>query len=978
MKHLLQVFLTGLMMTLSSVQVCHAQWASLGPAAGITVNVGETKSLTIDYGDGITDHSWSIPLDGVYSHSYPGGLSSSKTIYITGVRKGTSYVRIKLWRGSSLWDDHTCNIYVTEPDPTSITLNSTSVSLVVDETKQLTATVLPEDASQSVTWSVYSGSDVASVSSSGLVTAKTAGTAIIRATSSVKSSVYRDCTVTVTEAPLNPGSWSGNILTIGDNATNSTNNLPYSNYWKYSTVQMLYTPTEIGKSGTINSIAFKVANSASFATSEVKVYLGHKSSKFSGISDYVSSSNLTLVYSGSPTLGQAIGWETLTFNQGSFRYNGTDNLIVVVTKKATSYNTSMKYYCYTGSGYTLYRGSDSTTDYGDVTNTSSYSTSTNRPAIRMVFEVVSPTSISLNTTNVNLAVGGTKQLTATVKPNDASQSVTWSVEEGSDIVSVNSSGLVTANAVGTAKIRATSSVNSSVYKDCTVTVTVPATSLSLNNTSLNLELGETAQLTATVLPNEAYQGVNWSTGYSSVASVSSSGLVTADAVGTATIKATSVTNSSVYSQCTVTVTEPALKPGTWSDDTLTIGDDATGSSYSVPYYNYFKYSTVQTLYTPTEIGKSGTIKSIAFKVANAVSFATTEVNVYLGHKAGTFSGKSDYVSSDDLTLVYSGSPTLGQTLGWETLTFNQGLFTYNGIDNLVVVVTKKSSIYIVSSTNILRYYCNFGTGYTLCRASDGTEDIANVSNTSNSYSTSKYRPAIRMEIEAEDWEDTDISLLENAIYIEPFSARVGDNVQTEICLKNAEAATAYVFELVLPEGITVAKNETGKYMDELSGRHNDHTRTFNYKGNNTYAFSTLSGSSEELTGNDGAIRLVTLYVDESLAEGAYPIQIKNASYSKPNGTLVTMPNTTTSVTVEDYMIGDVNGNGGVDIGDAVSIVNYLVGKETSTFIIKAADTNKNGQIDIGDAVTIVNFLVGKTESLDSVLSVKKRDEIEPQ
>ena len=79
----------------------------------------------------------------------------------------------------------------------------------------------------------------------------------------------------------------------------------------------------------------------------------------------------------------------------------------------------------------------------------------------------------------------------------------------------------------------------------------------------------------------------------------------------------------------------------------------------------------------------------------------------------------------------------------------------------------------------------------------------------------------------------------------------------------------------------------------------------------------------------------------------------------------------------DYVLGDVNGNGGVDIGDAVSIVNYLVGKESTTFVEKAADTNKNGQIDIGDAVTIVNFLVGKTESLSRTIGVEQ-NEREPQ
>ena len=224
---------------------------------------------------------------------------------------------------------------------------------------------------------------------------------------------------------------------------------------------------------------------------------------------------------------------------------------------------------------------------------------------------------------------------------------------------------------------------------------------------------------------------------------------------------------------------------------------------------------------------------------------------------------------------------------------------------------------------------------------------------------------------------TDISQLSDAIYIVPFSASIGGDVQMEVCLKNAEAATAYVFDLVLPEGVTVAKNAQGKYIDALSDRHDDHTRTFNDKGNNTYSLSTLSGNSEELTGNDGAIRLLTLHVADDVAEGIYAIEIKNASYSKPNGALVQLPNTISSITVEDYVLGDVNGNDLVDIGDAVTIVNYLVGKPSTTFVEKAADTNKNSLIDIGDAVTIVNFLVGKTASLSRQTKMEI-DEREPQ
>ena len=240
----------------------------------------------------------------------------------------------------------------------------------------------------------------------------------------------------------------------------------------------------------------------------------------------------------------------------------------------------------------------------------------------------------------------------------------------------------------------------------------------------------------------------------------------------------------------------------------------------------------------------------------------------------------------------------------------------------------------------------------------------------------EFKEIVELEPEPIGFDVTDVTALENAIYIEPVSARVGGNVEVAIKLKNAQAATAYTFDLVLPEGVTIAKDNNGWYIDALSDRHSDHSRTLNYI-DNSYSFATLSGNSEALTGNDGAIRLVTLHVADDVAEGTYPIEIKNASYSLTDGKLQSMMNTMTSITAENYILGDVNGNNMVDIGDAVSIVNYLVGKPSATFIEKAADTNKNNQVDIGDAVTIVNFLVGKTASLSRSMRATM-DEKEPQ
>jgi hypothetical protein len=78
-----------------------------------------------------------------------------------------------------------------------------------------------------------------------------------------------------------------------------------------------------------------------------------------------------------------------------------------------------------------------------------------------------------------------------------------------------------------------------------------------------------------------------------------------------------------------------------------------------------------------------------------------------------------------------------------------------------------------------------------------------------------------------------------------------------------------------------------------------------------------------------------------------------------------------------FVLGDVNGDGDVDIADAVCVVNHVVGKATPTFIEAAADVNGDGDIDIADAVKIVNLVVGKIDALSRPTKDVK-DEKEPQ
>jgi uncharacterized protein YjdB len=153
-------------------------------------------------------------------------------------------------------------------------------------------------------------------------------------------------------------------------------------------------------------------------------------------------------------------------------------------------------------------------------------------------------SVSVTPSTLSLTVGQTGQLTAT--PRDAAgnpltgRGVTWTTTAAA-VATVNPTGLVLAQGVGTATIRATSEGQ---VGSATVTVTaVPVASVTVAPSSLSLQVGQTAQLTAT--PRDAAGNpltgrvVVWTTSASGVATVNGSGLVTAQGVGTATIAATS-------------------------------------------------------------------------------------------------------------------------------------------------------------------------------------------------------------------------------------------------------------------------------------------------------------------------------------------------------------------------------------------------------------------------------------------------------
>ena len=172
------------------------------------------------------------------------------------------------------------------------------------------------------------------------------------------------------------------------------------------------------------------------------------------------------------------------------------------------------------------------------------------------------TSVSVAAANnkTTLRDGQTVQLTATTMPSNATTpvSLTWSTSDAA-VATVSTEGLVTAGAkVGTATI--TVKANNSASKEVTGSIQIvveatPATTVTLNKTTLTLQASQTETLTASVAPSTTTnKTVTWATSDATVATVTD-GKVTALKVGTANITATC---GNVSATCVVTVEHTPL------------------------------------------------------------------------------------------------------------------------------------------------------------------------------------------------------------------------------------------------------------------------------------------------------------------------------------------------------------------------------------------------------------------------------------
>lgn len=197
---------------------------------------------------------------------------------------------------------------------------------------------------------------------------------------------------------------------------------------------------------------------------------------------------------------------------------------------------------------------------------------------------VAVSGITLNNSTLSLTTGQNFTLQAMLSPSNATnKEVTW---ESSDagVAAVSKDGVVTAKKAGKATIVAKAADESGKYASCVVTVTEvkkEVTGVTLNKSSLNLGIGGSEVLSATVLPADATnKQVTWLSSTPSVATVSQSGVVTGVKEGTTQISVITAEGSKT-AICSVTVSGQAqTEPGTQTGGII---DPATGKTAAATF-----------------------------------------------------------------------------------------------------------------------------------------------------------------------------------------------------------------------------------------------------------------------------------------------------------------------------------------------------------------------------------------------------------
>jgi len=436
-------------------------------------------------------------------------------------------------------------------------------------TLQLNADVLPSNAtSKAITWSMTNGTGQATISPSGLVTAVGNGTVTARATATDGSGISGTLVINisgqiipVTGIIITGASGASIITSVNGTLQLNASVLPANSTNKSVT----WTITNGTGLATIDSTGLVTALAAGIVTAMATANDG------SGISGSLA---VTISAQLIPVTGITVtgtGGETTISSD-----NGNLQLIAEVLPVDATGKTVI-WSLVNVSGQAVISPSGMVTAIGNGT-VKAIATANDGSGIFGALDIIITNQVVLvSSITVTSAGGGsiikinegTLQLNAAILPlNSTNQSVNWSILNITGKATISSTGLVTAVGNGTVTARATAADGSTIYG--ALDITISGQMIHVQNITVTAENGTNTitdhngslQLNASILPSNATQkSVTWSmvTG-SGLASINSTGLVTAVDNGLVTAQATANDGSGVYGTMDISIDLSNQKP----------------------------------------------------------------------------------------------------------------------------------------------------------------------------------------------------------------------------------------------------------------------------------------------------------------------------------------------------------------------------------------------------------------------------------
>ncbi len=187
------------------------------------------------------------------------------------------------------------------------------------------------------------------------------------------------------------------------------------------------------------------------------------------------------------------------------------------------------------------------------------------------------------------------------------------------------------------------------------------------------------------------------------------------------------------------------------------------------------------------------------------------------------------------------------------------------------------------------------------------------------------------------------------------------SAELQLCLKNNASGTSGIVgiqaAIVLPEGFSVTKIVRGSRLKVVDDDEEYYfTFNSNIKTEASYinAFNTTSAT---IAGTDGEVAKITISIPAGAA-GKFTVQVNETEVANGGSIISTYTSTTAEIAIDapEGLRGDVNGDGEVNVGDLVSVSNFMAGDESVSK--DAADVNQDDEVNVGDMVVISNIMSG--------------------